>query len=183
MDKILKKLPIVATVALLVAGAFLFAGCEKEKPVQPNDNKIKNDTNILYGKDTNILYGKVVAILDPCIGNAMIISVQNDTAIGSDHDLHNSKYFHIGYDTLFAYDNVIAVPTPFDHERQCRYYYKGKALCDIKVNDEIAFTCREIESKEDTSLFLPHTYCLAIYAPPSNMRYYVIKKIVNYKIK
>ena len=31
MDKILKKLPIAATVALLVAGAFLFAGCEKEK--------------------------------------------------------------------------------------------------------------------------------------------------------
>ncbi len=175
MDKILKKLPLVATAALLVAGAMFLAGCEKEKPVQPDEN--------IIGNDTNVLYGKVVAILHPCIGNAMIISVQNDTAIGSDHDLYNSKYFHIGYDTLFAYDNVIAVPTPFDHERQCRYYYKGKALCDIKVNDEIAFTCREIESKEDTSLFLPHTYCLAIYAPPSNMRYYVIKKIVNYKIK
>ena len=31
MDKILKKLPIVATVALLMVGAFLFSGCEEEK--------------------------------------------------------------------------------------------------------------------------------------------------------
>lgn len=162
--------------AVIIAGTMLLlSGCEKEKPVQPDEN--------IIGNDTNVLYGKVVAILHPCIGNAMIISVQNDTAIGSDHDLYNRKYFQIGYDTLFAYDNVIAVPTPFDHERQCRYYYKGKALCDISENDEIAFTCREIESKEDTSLFLPHTFCLANVAPPSNMRYYVIKEVVNYQKK
>lgn len=41
MDKILKKLPIAATVALLVAGAFLFAGCEKEKT---NYNSVKETT-------------------------------------------------------------------------------------------------------------------------------------------
>ena len=175
MKKLIKTMPIVATVALLVAGAFLFAGCEKEKPVQPDEN--------IIGNDTNVLYGKVVAILHPCIGNAMIISVQNDTAIGSDHDLYNSKYFHIGYDTLFAYDNVIAVPTPFDHERQCRYYCHGNALYDIKKNDEIAFTYRNMTSKEDTSLFLPKTYCFYNVSPPSNIRYFIVKEIVNYKSK
>ncbi|MBO7465612.1 MAG: hypothetical protein J6T56_07185 [Bacteroidales bacterium] len=41
MDKILKKLPIVATVALLVAGAFLFAGCEKEKKTENDITNIK----------------------------------------------------------------------------------------------------------------------------------------------
>ena len=39
MDKILKKLPIVATVALLVAGAMFFAGCEKEKKTEENKCK------------------------------------------------------------------------------------------------------------------------------------------------
>lgn len=84
-------------------------------------------------------------------------------------------------DTLFAYENVIAVPIPLDDEQQCRYYYKGKALDGIKENDEIAFTCRELASKEDTSLFMSHTYCFQHVAPPSNMRYFIINKIVDYK--
>ncbi len=41
MDKILKKLPIVATVALLMAGAFLFAGCEKEKKKSDDITNVK----------------------------------------------------------------------------------------------------------------------------------------------
>ena len=175
MKKLIKTMPIVATVALLVAGAFLFAGCEKEKPVQPNDNIIKNDTNILYGK--------VVAILDPCIGNAMIISVKNDSTIGSYQDLYNRKHFIVFGDTLFYYENVIAIPTPLDHEQQCRYYCHGNALYDIKKNDEIAFTYRNMTSKEDTSLFLPKTYCFHNVSPPSNIRYFIVKEIVNYKSK
>ena len=50
MKKLIKTMPIVATVALLVAGAFLFAGCEKEKPVQPNDNIIKTTPMSFMGK-------------------------------------------------------------------------------------------------------------------------------------
>ena len=161
--------------ALLTGALLLFAGCEKEKTVQPNDDIIENDSNILYGK--------VVAILDPCIGNTMIISVQNDSTIGSYHDYYNRKHFIVFGDTLFTYENVIAVPTPLDHEHQCRYYCHGKALYDIKKNDEIAFTYRNITSKEDTSLFLPHTYCFHYIGPPSNMRHFIVKEIVNYKSK
>jgi PBP1b-binding outer membrane lipoprotein LpoB len=41
MKNLIKTMPIVATVALLVAGAFLFAGCEKEKT---NYNSVKETT-------------------------------------------------------------------------------------------------------------------------------------------
>ena len=47
MDKILKKLPIVATVALLVAGAMFFAGCEKDKKAN-NDLTDMSVSNILF---------------------------------------------------------------------------------------------------------------------------------------
>ena len=57
MDKILKKLPIAATAALLVAGAFLFAGCEKEKVKHNDVDKVLNKSeNQLVGTwvcDTN----------------------------------------------------------------------------------------------------------------------------------
>ena len=37
MKNLIKTMPIVATAALLVAGAFLFAGCEKEKDTKGNN--------------------------------------------------------------------------------------------------------------------------------------------------
>lgn len=82
-----KRISVSVGMAILFAGLLCFAGCEKEKTVQPND-----DTT---GNGTHILYGKVVAILSPCIGNAMIISVQNDTTIGSYHDFHNRKLYSV----------------------------------------------------------------------------------------
>ena len=71
MDKILKKLPIAATVALLVAGVFLFAGCEKEKKTE-NDitnvrwhlTKFVDETNhmgnvLVPADDTNLFWIKL----------------------------------------------------------------------------------------------------------------------------
>ena len=41
MKKLINTMPIVATVALLVAGAFLFAGCEKEKKTSDDITNVK----------------------------------------------------------------------------------------------------------------------------------------------
>ena len=49
MDKILKKLPIAATVALLVAGAMFFAGCEKEKKTElMSETKVPNINGVNF---------------------------------------------------------------------------------------------------------------------------------------
>ena len=63
MRNLIKTMPIVATAALLVAGAFLYAGCEKEKPQkEETHNPLCGTTWVEYGytsffcedEDTNI---------------------------------------------------------------------------------------------------------------------------------
>ena len=49
MKNLIKTMPIAATVALLVAGAFLFAGCEKEKKTE--ENKKISTTEISLSMD------------------------------------------------------------------------------------------------------------------------------------
>ncbi len=49
MDKILKKLPIVATAALLMAGAMFLAGCEKEKKTElMSETKVPNINGVNF---------------------------------------------------------------------------------------------------------------------------------------
>ena len=160
MSKKYKIMPMLAIVILLAAGIVLFAGCEKD------------------GKNIKI-NGKVVAILDGCVGNEMIITAMNNSHIGSNHDTYGNKYFIIGNDTVFTYNNVIAVPLPIDSKGVARYYWNNTRLSSISVNDEITFVCRQIVNSD--SCFVNNQPCLAIWGSPSNIDRYVITRIINYK--
>ena len=71
MKNLIKTMPIVATVALLVAGAFLFAGCEKEKKTEKSITQSLN------------IQGRINKIVGPCHGGCIIIDVDNIEGIGN----------------------------------------------------------------------------------------------------
>ncbi|MBQ9254674.1 MAG: hypothetical protein IJ180_07885 [Bacteroidales bacterium] len=127
-----------------------------------------------------LIRGKIVADLWPCIGNELIISVLNDKNIGSYDDGYGDSVFFLWQDTLFYYNNVIAMPKQFDLDGNNRYSLNGKKLPELKVGDIITFEYEEA-TDDDANLFKHNSLCLAIYGPPSNVKRIKIKKIVKYE--
>ena len=78
MDKILKKLPLVATVALLVAGAMFLAGCEKEKNKEVKEKSFFNN-GMTWVCDTNNYH---VELCFSTIGNTFFSKVENNSQMG-----------------------------------------------------------------------------------------------------
>ena len=127
-----------------------------------------------------LIRGKITADLWPCIGNELIISVLNDKNIGSYDDGYDDDKFIVMWDTLFYYDNVIAIPQQFDLDGNNRYSLKGKKLPELKVGDIITFEYKEA-TDEDANLFKHNSPCQAIYGPPMNVKRMVVTKIVKYE--
>lgn len=125
-----------------------------------------------------VLKGEVIAVLNPCIGNELIISIVNNADIGTNNDCDNNRFFVVASDTLFEYSNVVAVPLPFGGDGQPRYFWRNKAI-NIQKGDYIEFEYR-MPSEKDSLLFFNSEPCLASYAPPSNIRRLVITKIIKF---
>ena len=124
--------------------------------------------------------GTIVAILGPCIGSEMIVSVSNDINIGSNNDILGRDCFMMGEDTVFEYKNVIAVPLYIDSDGNPRYIYNGRPLKSMRVGDYIEFEYRCL-SQEDSSLFINTQPCLEIFGPPSNIQRFVISRIIKFR--
>ncbi len=154
MKKINKTKPTLLLAAALVC--LLAAGCERESSLT--------------------LKGEIVAILDPCIGNEIIVSVSNRPSIGAFSDGGGLSHFVVEGDTLFAYDNVIAIPLQYDENGQLRYSMENDSLPIMEQGDIVEFECRRA-SEADTSQFIYSGICSAIYGPPSNIDRYVVTEI------
>ncbi len=127
----------------------------------------------------NILKGEVVAILDPCMGNEIIVSVSNNPEIGSNADIYGNRYFKISNDTIFEYDNVVAIPLYVDSDGRYRYYWRNKAIKTIKKGDYLEFEYRLLNAS-DTTLYVHNQSCLAVYGPPSNINRLGVKRITKF---
>ena len=127
----------------------------------------------------NVLKGEVVAILGPCTGNEIIVSVSNDQEIGSNADIYGGRYFKINDDTIFEYDNVVAIPLPVDSEGLYRYYWRNNAIKTIKKGDYLEFEYRLLNT-DDSTLYAHNQPCMTVYAPPTNINRLVAKKIIKF---
>ncbi|MBP5758927.1 MAG: hypothetical protein J6W45_05955 [Bacteroidales bacterium] len=176
-----KVLPLVAAILI---GIHCFVGCKKDIDINRNHNIVAPTNDTTYVTDTivhlhdSIVRGKVLALMGVCQGNEMIISVTSDSTLGSYCDLDNERYYLFGGDTIFVYDNVIAVPLPMDEQGQCRYTWNDTSLTSIKPMDELEFVCRKATVSD--SCYIRQQPCLAIYGMPTNIDRYVIKHIINY---
>ena len=176
-------------------GVMAFIGCERET-INPNEGQAQQraeDTteSPQNEEDPDIIKGHVVALLGDCLGNMMVISVENDTAIGTNHDMYGNDCYcdcnGVYCDTLFIYDNVIGVPLHIDcynHQPGClyRYVFDGDTLKTIAVNDYFEFKCQPIDMDTEYSLLFPRGICPAIYnmQTPSNMNLFKITEIKKY---
>lgn len=191
------QMPLVM-VMVAVIGAMLGAGCEKQEPetppqaTTPSTSRLPEDiTESSQNEDPDIIKGHVVALLGECLGNMMVISVENDTAIGTNHDMYGNDYYcdcnGVYCDTLFAYENVIGVPLHIDcynHQPGClyRYVFNGDTLKTIAVNDYFEFKCQPVDMDTEYSLLFPRGICPAIYnmQEPTNMNLFKITEIKKY---
>ena len=170
------------------------SGCERET-INPNEGQpqqiAEDTTESPQNEDPDIIKGHVVALLGDCLGNMMVISVENDTAIGTNHDMYGNDCYcdcnGVYCDTLFIYDNVIGVPLHIDcynHQPGClyRYVFDGDTLKTIAVNDYFEFKCQPIDMDTEYSLLFPRGICPAIYnmQTPSNMNLFKITEIKKY---
>jgi len=186
------KLLISLLVAAIVVMTFL--GCEREEietPTQSANSRLPEDSiSSSQNEDPDIIKGHVVALLGDCLGNMMVISVENDTAIGTNHDIYGNDYYcdcNSYCDTLFAYENVIGVPLHIDcynHQPGClyRYVFNGDTLKTIAVNDYFEFKCQPVDMDTEYSLLFPRGICPAIYnmQEPTNMNLFKITEIKKY---
>ena len=181
------QIPFVMVMVAAI-GAMLGVGCEKhepETPPQATQSRLQEDaTESPQNEDTDIIKGHVVALLDACTGNMMVISVENDTAIGTNQDLYGNNCFRINRDTLFVYDNVIGLPLPFDYyyNNEYRYIFNGDTLRNIGKNDYFEFKCQPVvfDSEEYPLLFDAPVVCPANLDGPSNMNLFKITEIKKY---
>lgn len=127
----------------------------------------------------NILKGEVVAVLGPCTGNEIIVSVANNPEIGSNADIYGNRYFKINNDTIFEYDNVVAIPLYVDSEWQYRYHWRNKAIKKIKIGDCLEFEYRLLNTG-DSTLYVHDQPCMAVFGPPSNINRLAVKRIIKF---
>ncbi len=189
------KESILLSLLIGMMGVIAFIGCERET-INPNEGQAQQraeDTteSPQNEEDPDIIKGHVVALLGDCLGNMMVISVENDTAIGTNHDMYGNDCYcdcnGVYCDTLFIYDNVIGVPLHIDcynHQPGClyRYVFDGDTLKTIAVNDYFEFKCQPIDMDTEYSLLFPRGICPAIYnmQTPSNMNLFKITEIKKY---
>jgi hypothetical protein len=146
---------IIIPAFLLVIGFSLigFGGCEK--------------TDV--SEDTSTIKGKIVSFVPPCLGNGILISVENIQNFGE-----TGTFFYNTVDSFINYQNAIFVPL-FD-----KYEVEGNdKVTQLTAGSSIEFECR-VKTDEDDSLFYSNQVCPAIYMPVTAPRY-VITKIINYK--
>lgn len=188
------KESILLSLLIGMMGVIAFIGCERET-INPNEGQPQQraeDTteSPQNEEDHDIIKGHVVALLGDCLGNMMVISVENDTAIGTNHDMYGNDYYcdcNSYCDTLFAYENVIGVPLHIDcynHQPGClyRYVFNGDTLKTIAVNDYFEFKCQPVDMDTEYSLLFPRGICPAIYnmQEPTNMNLFKITEIKKY---
>lgn len=197
----MKKLVLIS-ILVVAMGVIGFVGCEREeieKPTQTTNLRLLEDSITGYyqnedtirtpedstessqNEDPEIIKGHVVSLLDCCIGNMMVVSVENDTAIGTNQDLYGNNCFRIYGDTLFVYNNVIGLPLPYDYySNEYRYIFNGDTLRTINENDYFEFKCQPINSEEYSMLFEAPVVCPADLDGPSNMNLFKITEIKKY---
>ena len=177
------KKSILLSLLIGMMGVIAFMGCERET-INPNEGqqqRAEDTTASSQNEDPDIIKGHVVALLGDCIGNMMIISVKNDTVIGTNQDLYGNNCFRIYDDTLFVYDNVIGLPLPFNfYNNEYRYLYNGDTLRSIDENDYFEFKCQPIDAEEYSLLFETPAICPADLDGPSNMNLFKITEIKKY---
>ena len=182
------KTKLLISLFVVAMGMMAFVGCERPEPIDPNEGQPQRSTEdsivSSQNEDPDIIKGHVVALLDCCVGNMMVISVENDTAIGTNQDLYGNNCFRIYMDTLFVYDNVIGLPLPFDYyyNNEYRYIFNGDTLRNIGENDYFEFNCQPVvfDSEEYPLLFDAPVVCPADLAGPSNMNLFKITEIREY---
>lgn len=187
----MKKNILISLLAVIMV-VMALVSCEKTEPETPpqatqtpSSSRLPEDTTVSpQNEDPDIIKGHVVALLGDCLGNMMVISVENDTAIGTNHDMYGNDYYcdcNSYCDTLFAYENVIGVPLHIDcynHQPGClyRYVFNGDTLKTIAVNDYFEFKCQPVDMDTEYSLLFPRGICPAIYnmQEPTNMNLFKI---------
>jgi len=120
--------------------------------------------------DKSAIEGKIVALLPPCQGNGILISVENIQNFGE------SGSFIYYSDSLIYYQNSIVVPY-FDKSIEGG----NKIPSLLSDGDELIFECR-IKTDADDSLFYSNIVCNMDLIPPSAPRY-IITKIISYQKK
>ena len=113
--------------------------------------------------------GSIVSILPPCLGNGLLISVENIENFGE------TGSFMYGDGSLINYQNAIVVPY------FSRYFIENSNLItsSISIGDKLIFECR-IKTEADDPLFQSIVVCTANIIPPSAPRY-IVTKILNYQ--
>lgn len=128
----------------------------------------------------SLLKGEIVAVLDECSGNEIIVSVSNNPKIGTYEDAYGNQFYIINInDTIFEYNNVVAIPLHIDSEGVYRYSWHNKPLKNVRKGDYIEFEYRLL-TEEDTMLYSSIQPCLTIYGPPSNIYRLAVNKIVKF---
>jgi len=120
--------------------------------------------------DKSAVEGKIVALIPPCQGNGILISVENIQNFGK------SGNFIYNLDSLIYYQNAIFVPY-FDKSTEG----DNKITSPLSDGDKLIFECR-IKTDADDSLFYSNMVCTLDLMPPSAPRY-IITKIINYQKK
>ncbi|MBO7481217.1 MAG: hypothetical protein J6T63_03805 [Bacteroidales bacterium] len=201
----MKKIVLISILVVAI-GVIGFVGCEREEIEKPtlttnlrlledsitgyyqNEDTIRTpeDTTESYQneEDPDIVKGHVVALLGPCEGYMMVISVENDTIIGTNQDLYGNDWYGI-FDTLFVYNNVIGLPFPIDFfnyqpEYIYRYVFNGDTLRSIEENDYFEFKCHPIDMDTEYSLLFASNPCLDYWSQPTNMNLFKITEIKKY---
>lgn len=103
MKKLIKTMPIVAIAALLMAGAFLFTGCEKEKKTSDDTtNSISNNGNahsdsiqgIIIGSEmcSNDIVGYLIAAIKPnFIGKTLLLDELSYSNVVKTYSIPNNS--------------------------------------------------------------------------------------------
>lgn len=182
------KKSILISLLVGMVGVIALSGCERET-INPNEGQPQQraeDTTESYQneEDPDIVKGHVVALLGPCEGYMMVISVENDTIIGTNQDLYGNDWYGI-FDTLFVYNNVIGLPFPIDFfnyqpEYIYRYVFNGDTLRSIEENDYFEFKCHPIDMDTEYSLLFASNPCLDYWSQPTNMNLFKITEIKKY---
>ena len=157
-------MPIVATVALLVAGAFLFAGCEKEKKTEKSITQSLN------------IQGRINKIVGPCHGGCIIIDVDNIEGIGKSQDC-----FMCCDDTVY-YNNSISIPSFYNwNDGNLIYPMDGTDyLKELNIGSFISIKCHPATSDDD-SMFMAKVICTANHGCVDCPKYIV--EAINYIYK